>query len=108
MTQLPGGSVFAAEVKDRGASWHVGEGTVLGKFYATGRVNIAAVGPAEFAREAAEALARSYRLAEPTLHVEWFLKLMERQGVPVIAAESWARGARVTADEAYLTWVWPR
>jgi hypothetical protein len=108
MTDLPDGSVFARAARDQGARWSITEGRVNGKLYATGRVNVTADGPPECAREAAEALARSWQLLEPVLRAEWFLKLMERQGVPLAAAEEWARGARVTQDEAYLTWVWPR
>ncbi len=88
--------------------WHLADGRVYGKLYAHGRVYVAADGPAAFAEQAAEALSRSYRVAEPFVDERHFRWLMACQRVPPSVADAWLRGARVTDDGVYLGWEPPR
>jgi hypothetical protein len=91
-----------------GHHWYLAEGRVYGKLYAHGRVYVVADGPARYAGEAAEALSRSYRVAEPYVDERCFRWLMACQRIPPSAADAWLRGARVTDDGVYLGWEPPR
>jgi hypothetical protein len=100
--------LLARKVLEESDHWHLQDDRVLGKLWAYGRIFVAADGPGEYGAQAVEALARSYFVAEPCLHFERFVGLMGQQGVPLPAAEAWARGARVTDDGIYLGWERPR
>lgn len=100
--------ILARSVLRESDHWHVLPGGIYGRLFAHGRLDLAATGPAEYAAEAVEALARSYRVAEPYLEERAFRQLMDRQRVPSAAVDAWLRGARVTEDGVYLAWERPR
>lgn len=100
--------ILARSVLREGHHWHVHPGRLYGRLYAHGRVDLAATGPGEYAAAAVEALARSYRVAEPYLEERMFRHLMERQRVPPAAVDAWLRGAQVIEDAVFLAWEPPR